>query len=457
LRGGSEAHRGRAQGYSGQSAQGRAAQGRTGYSALSAVTSLVTAMAQKKADNPTVPGGIQPEATPGSGPHPVGDTEGSDKPVDQQGSVAFTSMPEIEAAVNQDIAACTGAMSSASQCCGNPTSCRGNMNAQDSRSLDAVSALLNRGPSQGGLKDYCNQMKTMSGDSRNLNSGLAGVCFDAQSSCETVCEDLAEEYTQFIAECNGCKAQTVYQNALSRFQDTQRSCSNLGDKADQLADTGFDAAVNQAISKNCTDVSASNPVLASAATPTGASQTDVRDTRSLGLPESRKTESSASGDIGGPPTQKPRMDLSVDAAQGFKGYGKNLPPELQRNVAGASGAPARGSSGFKPAAAETPAAAAPVKDAKKDDKPKAEEPPKTDDKKRAPAAAEPAHMIGSNSNQFEDGKDLSQYLPAGVRTAMNRSGGGKEINDAAEDLFARITAKIKEKCKLGVLLECGAP
>ncbi|MGZ3723085.1 MAG: hypothetical protein ACXVA9_09155 [Bdellovibrionales bacterium] len=56
------------------------------------------------------------------------------------------------------------------------------------------------------------------------------------------------------------------------------------------------------------------------------------------------------------------------------------------------------------------------------------------------------------------GMDLKKYLPGQQLDPMNRMGGNSmvsaEINGKSCDMFKKISARIQEKCKLGVLLGC---
>ncbi len=372
------------------------------------------------------------------------------------GRAGFSSLGELQGAVQQDIADCSGAMSSASRCCGDPASCKGQLGAADSHSYDAASALLSSGPAKGGLKDYCGQMKTLSSNSRSLNSGLAGVCFEAQDTCESMCEDLVQEYSTLLSSCNGCEAQSSYQSALQQLQDGQRTCSGLGTKADQLADNGFGNAADQMIATHCSDVAG-----AQAGPP-------ARDSAALGMPGDKTmaaqamNEGKAAGSLSADASGKPRMDLRVDASQGFKGYKNIHGPETQRNEAGSESgssarpgvAPSSAGSTAGGAPAQAAAVAAPVKQSQAPaGKSKEGEPPANVKPKVREIASDPIPIPGSDL-QFENKTDLRQYLPSGVRSAMSRLARPKEINQKEEDIFLRITLKMKEKCKMGLLWEC---
>ncbi len=449
----------RAQNHSGgSSGQGRAgAKSRGGYQPMSVAAAAVTAVTNINRNGE--PAQIAPAAA--ARPTALPDARDPDEAREiaaAMGRAGFDSIAELQAALNQDIADCSGASSSASQCCGDPMSCRGQLDGGDGQSLDAASALLASGPAAGGLKAYCAQMKSLSGNSRNLNSGLASVCFEAQDSCAGMCEDLVEEYTGLLSQCSGCEAQTVYQAALSRLQAGERTCSALGNKATQLADNGFGAKIDQALATQCTDVASAQPSSQAGATPTsGAPSLKIPSGQALDENGDNKTASSNLSADG-----KPFTELQVDASTGFKGYSNSQGPQTQRNKAGDG----RSDSSSKSAAPPTQAAAAGAKaapagaGAKPQDKNPADKskndpaaPVAAADKSRA-VASEPAMPITGSDSQFKTGTDLSQYLPRGVRSAMNRLVRSKEINEKEEDLFWRITLKMKEKCRMGILLEC---
>jgi len=389
---------------------------------------------------------------PGGVARPAGPT-GPANPTEREeiarvlGHSEFDSLSALEQAVKSDIAECAGAQSSASQCCGDPMSCRGQLDSDDSRAIDAAQAMINSGPGAGGLKEYCTKMKSLSDNSKNMNYGLGDICFEQGGQCQHKCESLAQEYSQRLAACAGCSMQTMLQNAVAQFQSAQATCSGLGSKLNQIADNGIGAAISQTLAGRCADVAASSSTNVADATPEREGQMDKpMNTGALDdKPDVKSVEAKEK-------ERKPFIDTSrLDAAQGFKGYAKNKGPPTQYNVASLekSGAAGGGKSG-PPAPTQANLKNAEVQVAAKPAEGKKIE---TGAKGREPASQSMEPMSGSGDG-FNDDGNLQKYLAKGVRSAMNRSGVSREIRSKEDNLWTRITYKMNEKCKLGVLWEC---
>lgn len=382
------------------------------------------------------------------------------------GAASYQSASEAQAEASRDIASCRAAQSQANKCCNNPSSCAGELNSGESKSYGTISNLLNSGPAQGGLTDYCKQMNSLGNDAEKVNVGFSNVCFDSHMECNASCEDLADKYDGLLANCNGCEAQSVYENAQRTLDSIAGACDNLTAKTTQLANNGFSTILNQNMAKYCNQVGGVN----AGATATAQAARDGGMPRSPGALAMNCTDSSQpgckavkEGHVDGQwgESKVKKNDLAVDAAGGFKGYGNSKPSTQApqgsgRTVNAKTQAPMAGGKQAASAPVTTqsiaPRTQAPV--AKAEDTKK--EPEKSKDEKpqiRAPASEEVA-PIASNDSQFSGEANLRQFLPGGSRAAGRRMAGGNEINPKEEDIFLRISNKIMEKCRLGILLEC---
>lgn len=407
------------------------------------------------ATGPASPGAFQP------GP------EAESFQATERGGATFSDVTAAEIEADRDIARCASARSSASECCGNPLNCSDRLNGTDARSLSALNGLLANGPETGGLTDYCRQVNKLGQDSANLNSGLAGICAGSHSTCSSTCGDLARKYAAFLDQCPDCPSRGVYQNAHSNFVGAQSACDSLQGRSQQLAVSGLGASNNAAVAEYCGKVVG------------GSGNIPVNDQGKLSpfinhllayncdanpnSPDCKAIPREPAGDSEGAGTsdRKKNSDFnSPDAAQGFRGYPTGRAPETQEPEAWWSIRPsAKSGAGGSAATAAQAAAASNMKNGK----PKA-----AGDKTVEKGGQKKAHgkdasgadssygglapMHGSGS-QF-DNVDLRQFLPGGSRAAGRRLAGANEINPKEENIFIRISNKMMEKCRLGVLWQC---
>lgn len=446
-----------------------------GYRAASAFASFAegyTASKDGRTPSASPPGQYQPNAVGPDGLPDQGEGPDVEELADApQGEAGFMAPAELEAAISGDLADCMQSLSSAQTCCGNPMVCGGRLSGGDTQSLASVMDLLQKGPSAGGVADYCGQLTKAAQNSRDVNSGLAGVCFESQDSCETTCEDLRADYVSFLQECNGCESAGALQAAISRLDSAQKTCSSLSANVASLADNGFEAAAAQAVATHCQGV-------ATAQSTGGGSAGTAPPTMNEKLGATVTLEDSAGARRADGSLQRggPQVEMQVDASSGFKGYarGASAGGGTQQPYAGAwsnagssRGTAAAGSPGVNtqspraggPAAAGNSGGASDKsglanKKGQKDDVGGKSAQQKNGSSDRNPASASAPPPISGNEDQFAGQNSLEQYLPQGVRTAMRRMAHAKEINAKEENLFLRVSAKFREKCQLGVLWQC---
>lgn len=104
----------------------------------------------------------------------------------------------------QDLDACQAALSEASRCCNNPTSC---MSGQAQQQQSQLQALAASGNTQG-VKDYCKQMQSTGGLSTAQNESAGSMCYRKYMACKSTCEGLSNgssasgELQSMIQQCN---------------------------------------------------------------------------------------------------------------------------------------------------------------------------------------------------------------------------------------------------------------
>lgn len=393
-----------------------------------------------------------------------------------------TSTAGAQAQIDSDMAQCRNYETQAQKCCGNPLSCAGSLSSSDQRSL---AQMLQSQPSQGqSLTEYCNQMRQQSANSTSVNNGLAAACSSPQASCSSSCASMGQKYINLANANLGTEFESLYASAADQFYNAATTCDNLASRASQLASQGISGGNTNGMSQACQQSSLSNPNLPSSngnPVPTspntmarldatvncqanpqaaeclgqdknlaGRTGFDSETTKGLGkfdVPDI----GSASRDYFANNNQQPGTPAKVGAVPNNTGGGVggggnsthaslgsnprgNLRPGspgyttdiLQGTTSGGGYSYGQGSgSGLE-----------------------------TNDYGNPYARAQRKEQ-GDKSGLL--GMDLRQFLPGGKRDprrALAGFNGHSEINAKEEDIWKRISVKMVEKCKLGVLWRC---
>ncbi len=427
---------------------------------------------------------------PATTPPPASPPKNPTEPTPAPDHTATVAEAENEAA--EDIAACERSQSKANQCCNNPMSCAGSMNASDQRSL----ANLFNNDNGGGLSDACQSMNALANNYGNVNSGLSAVCASAHNACTNVCGQLVSKYSTRISSCTDCPAQSVYESAHSTLSSRNSNCQSMRSRSDQLQLTGLSTANNRSIAEHCTRQAAQlpNPIAPAQGIPTSGTPLPT----SFGSPVAANqlaptgtTRAIAGGGAGfrdGGRVAQP-SDFNVDQSTGFKGY--NSKQSQTQAPVGQTGAlgnlPGAAGSGKIPVVANNSGGSIPGQGGENRPaslgpagsiKPQAPGANQTTDIDRGfqgangysqsagsggsgrdgerggyQQAALNDRRIAGNDDQFEQKIDLRQFLPGGSRAAA-RSWGNNQINKKEENLFLLISNKMIEKCRLGILWQC---
>lgn len=421
-------------------------------------------------------------------------TANNNRAVDSARNVTPQSTPQASSEASSDISLCESSYSMASRCCGNPGSCAGELSAADQQRYAALSNLSNNPPSSSsGLTDYCNQMQSLGGTGSTVNSGLAGICNSKQMSCSMVCSELANKYLTLMSNCNGCESQGIYQNTYSQLSSRNSSCNALASRVGQISSQAANSTSSGAYGGVCNNVTSAAPTsTAGSGLPTTTAGANVSDPYGCqSNPNSaacRSCESNPNGPAcvstktasgtaqfeagAAPSNKKTKADFNIpsldESFTGVPASDNKAPAVKVATVANNTGGGIPGGAGGPPAKLDGPRG-----------NPSAGSPGYTTDVlggmqggggysspvdnqfgggPRDPAnAGYGGRAAGEENSGGLLGVDLRQFLPGGSRDPQRRLAGigsRSEINAKEEDIWRRISSKMEEKCKLGVLIGC---
>jgi len=404
---------------------------------------------------------------------------------------------------SSDIQMCDQSLSTANRCCGNPTACLGTLSSADQRAYADLSARVNTPlpppTTQQGLRDYCDQMRSLGGSGSDANIMLSGICSTKQITCSTVCTQLANKYLSLISSCNGCASQYIYEDAYAALSARNSSCNALTARVQQLARPAASASTSAAYGNLCNDTTASNPGMGpglgglpsagmdpnaqSIAGLEGASpqycarNPNAAVCRAMALAQARK-EASGEASFGSntPSAKAGKGNFNVapmDEAFNERQIG-NFEPQAVSNktVANNSGGAIPGAGnetsaklGANPRGQLSPGSPGYSTDILQGMHSGAgySNPPGEYEPGSRGGGGGGYHSGGGSERGSRDegggliGMDLRQFLPGGSRDPQRRIAGigsRSQINAKEEDIWRRISNKMVEKCRLGILLGC---
>ena len=390
-----------------------------------------------------------------------------------------------QAQASADLSACMAAQSKASAA-SNPTA-----SAQDVQDLQA----LQQSGDSGGLQAYCQEMASAGNSNSSINGSLGATCTTSQVSCSSTCASLAQKYSSLIDACTDCESYSIYTSTYQSLSSAQSSCDGLASRCDTLTRQGLQAG-SSAYGDYCNQNSAAMPTNMSGANAMGAAngafggaggangdcppnatraecqaraqQAEAASAATQSRGETSFQSASASG------AQKfalPAVDTSLADASPVGGQGppgaapevKPIPNNSGGGVGGAGGsssaslgsaspssvARAGGGSGFASTDIDHGLSSGGYSAPAGTAQPSLIE--------RGLASLRRSRGSESDGSGFFTGLDLKQYLPGGSRDPSRRLAGAgfrSEINAKEEDIWRRISNKMIEKCRLGVLWQC---
>lgn len=410
-----------------------------------------------------------------------------------------TPLPSGEASgsAQSDISLCENSYSSATRCCGNPMSCAGDLSYAEQSNLAQLQAMMNQPPptNSSGINDYCRQMQALGGSGGSANSSLASICNNRQQSCTLICSELAQKYLTLMNNCGNCDSYGIYQNAYQTIVNRQGSCRSLAARANQIGSQAISAgAGNSYYGELCGGATNANPQTAagnSAPTPNSMGNSPVATQNGAGCaanPNSPACQTSRFKEASG----SAQFNSDAVSESGSKKKGRFDVPSLDEvfteRVLDTPGPGSAGGVKVKAVANNTGGGIPGLENsspaslgARGTGGPSAGSPGyPTDilqgtqggDGYSSPAGQNyagdgrgqsgyggliPTAAAAGNDGNHMLGMDLKQFLPGGSRDPQRRLAGlgpRSEINSKEEDIWRRISSKMEEKCKLGVLIGC---
>lgn len=389
-----------------------------------------------------------------------------------------TTEAQAQAMLDSDLSACSDRISSASQCCNNPLSC-------------GVSGAKNS--SQGRT---CEQIAAVAKENTRIARESASVCTSKQATCRSSCNTKVAFYQSKLDNCNGCKAQAVYQSGVSAFNNYSTTCNSFSNQIAAFSSQNTNGNTSDAGGNNCSQLTKAEP----------ASKEDgleIPDTKETDVKEGNITAEEQDNKIkglntdvetaGGGTTENPGPKAGVAEPAKSKTLSDFNPKDLLNNLdaqmpsgkdgeaptynvvpnnsgggvpgggagsANSASAAAKGKGvagrsldtdvfkGFMAGgASQDPGAnhAANAQDPQYNNYGKMK-----DGKFRGPASANGMnHLIGV---------DLKRYLPGGAEDPYRRMAGFEnvrsQINGPAVDMWNKVSEKMTERCQLDLLYKC---
>jgi hypothetical protein len=418
---------------------------------------------------------------------------------------ATTDPSQVQAQISADQAQCAGLQRTAVSCCANPSSCLTDTEAAQVQAANAQVSSISAGLNQTntstptGLSSYCQQTQQLGQAGSQINNAYATACYRGHSGCEMTCSSLASKYRQLLSGCSGSTC-SLYQSAVSYFDNTGRSCQTLSAQSVQVANQSMNSATATGGGSACQQITQAAPQSGFPSSSTGAAANDPYGC--LANPNSQACLQCTTHPGSPACLALANANTLARGEDGFQGQSAsdkdqdiNLPDIGDLSVQGggfsvsptAATPPSVGmvpnnSGGGVPGEGSSPAA--PVLAATANQKPSPGAPGYTTDIDKgfrdgsgggaggyAPSYA--ANLDSSSASRFgfarrggkhgDDGAsrtylDLKAYLPGGSRDPSGRIGGRKriapDINGPFVDMWKLISDRIQEKCRLGELIDC---
>lgn len=383
-----------------------------------------------------------------------------------------------------DIQAANSALSEGNRCCNSPQSCVNRLPAGDQQNFSRMwQQAQQQAPASGqGLSDYCAQMKSTAGNGSGLNNYMSTICYSGKNQCEITCDSLLAKYESLYNNCGGCSSAGIYSSTYSSIKSIRMNCNALAQKANLIAQQGSANSYSGGYAQACNNftgnpASMGVPPEQQKAQDAAANQNCLVNPSAPGCKQQElavKEQSDPNGDAGfGTVKKDEKSNFNLQNMQDIPGLNASLPKGVQPQavtngtIANNSGGGIPGGGGGSPASLgpngrggspgspgyDTDVLGANASGASGYSQPGGilpNETPSRDGRWRA--------MSSGGENSPLIGMDLKQYLPGGSLDPNRKIAGispGSQINRKEEDIWRIISNKMYEKCKLGVLWQCG--
>ena len=274
---------------------------------------------------------------------------GTDNPNDPA-SPAPSALPS-DAEVNSDIQSCQAALSQASQCCNNPSSCS---------TSSTPSPMPAPNP---GLSQACQQMQQAGYENARANNAAATNCSARTSSCNGACAGLVSKYSSLAS------SSSLYQNAYSQGQSATRTCQGFGAIVQRLGQQASSSASTSGSSAQCGQSTGAMPSGMPSQSPSSFSQDpsdpygcqqDPTSTACQGSGTQARLQDQSSGagfsdrKVDSKPGFNPTPMTATDGGAILPPFGAPTPPGKANVVANNAGGAIPGGGGSKPASLDSP-------------------------------------------------------------------------------------------------------
>ena len=208
--------------------------------------------------NAAAPIGVKPEQF-----------EGPASELDSTGQALSASGFPGQQEVDSDRAYCEDSHQKAQVCCSNPIKCIAGIKGPSVGAINAVSTIAlgalsvqNSGDDQKGIAENCKLMKNLAYGGAAANTALGAKCYSDKSTCEERCQEVISKYSQVLKDCktldaqwkkaggNGSRCSAVdrqnYNSILATAAGRGQRCTSYNS---QVAKMGSQAAQSIAASK----------------------------------------------------------------------------------------------------------------------------------------------------------------------------------------------------------------
>lgn len=364
---------------------------------------------------------------------------------------------------------CDQARQMAEKCCYNPESCI-STSQYNYNQLAQLQAAQRQGSKS--LQDYCRQMQTAGGLGNQQAESAAGVCYKNYSSCQTTCGQLAQQNP----------------SVSSQLGDMANRCAQLSSRLSLIGNQMINNNDASGYSRYCQNATQAQPQSLSKSEENSSqgrqdlwSQNSAEDCLRNPSSANCKSNQAIKQTSGEASFDSSRSDSKINSgafnvSESTSSYGSLMPSQVEGvpvktgTVANNSGGgiPGGGSSGANPSLGTRARGGSPGSPGYTTDVLQGLSSPtgysatySHNDSDSGEGSGGRQGDSGSRapSNAEGQGLDLKQYLPGGTRNPLGRGVGGRnllygEINGKHVNIWNRISVRMQEKCRLGVLVDC---
>lgn len=380
------------------------------------------------------------------------------------------------AAAEAEVNACLAKQEKARTCCGNPVSCKAELSPDKQQDLQA---LLQANAFSSGASGSANQIRELSAKNSSVNSGFAAICMTHQNGCTSSCATVASRYEALAQQCSSDPSLSDgYASAATKARNSNIRCQAMNSSAMQMVaqsandkGTSEDAADKE---KDTGDGGGGGFDFADMLKPKDSDSESQKEKTKPKVQEQVVAEATERGTVGAQAPQKSISETDFNVADittpdGYVSSITNPGTPASVNVVPNGGGAMPGGNSPPPPSAPPKAGGGNFASNRADVFPggfmpggysaPAGTPSNTDiDGTRYKVQATPGGDGSIRTASAFVGMDLKRFLPGREMDPNRRlagvEGAGEQINGRGVDFFSKISDKMNEKCRLGVLWKC---